>query len=80
MNVRNCFVADTSTGSIRFTKNGYKQYGVRFAKAGIDINRILTREQFRQACKVSQWVLMDEIRQMVRGHKELEMVLKSLWS
>lgn len=80
MSVRNCFVEDACTGSIRFTKTGYQRYGARFAKAGIDINQILTREQFRQACKASQWVLMDEIRQMVRGHKELEMALKSLWS
>lgn len=78
--MRQADTTDASTGSIRFTKTGYEQYGARFATAGIDINRVVTREQFRQACKASQWVLMDEIRQMVRGHKELEIALKSLWS
>lgn len=72
---KECFVEDFSTGQIRFTRKGFAEYGGRFAKAGIDINRIRNREQFRQAVIASEWVFIDELREMVKGHKEIEDVL-----
>ena len=77
---RQKFVEDPQSRRIRFTAKGFAEYGCRFAKAGIDINNIKTRDAFRAACISSQWVLFEDIRKMVRGHKELELALKSLWS
>lgn len=77
---RQRFVKDPRTGTIRFTRKGFAEYGPRFAKAGIDINQIRTSESLREACTQSEWVVFEEIRQMVKGHKELELVLSPLWS
>lgn len=77
---RQCFIEDPASGRVGFTRKGHAEYAARFAKAGIDIHQIRTRDEFRQACMRSEWVLFQEIRQMVKGHTELEMVLKPLWS
>lgn len=77
---RQCYIEDPATGAIRFTATGFKRYGHQFAKAGIDINRIKDRDSFREACKKSQYVVWDEIRNQVKGHQELEDILKPLWS
>lgn len=78
--VRLAFVEDPATGRIRFTSKGRADYAARFARAGIDIRRIATHDEFREACRRSQWVLWDEVRELVRGHSELEAVLQPLWS
>lgn len=77
---RQCFIEDPASGEIRFTRKGFAEFGPRFAKAGIDINCVHTRAALREASIASEWVLWDEIRQMVKGHKALEDVLKPLWS
>ncbi|HSD60471.1 MAG TPA: hypothetical protein VLC55_06410 [Burkholderiales bacterium] len=77
---RECFIEDAANGQIRFTAKGFAAYGPRFAKAGIDIHQIRTREELREACARSAWVFAEELREMVKGHKELEMILKPLWS
>lgn len=74
------FVEDAATGRIRFNAKGFAEYGPRFAKAGIDINQIKTLGQLKDACARSDDVLAAEIREMVKGHKELEEILKPLWS
>ena len=77
---RQTFVEDVRSGRIRFTPKGFTEYGAQFAKAGIDINKIKSRDAFRAACIASEWVVFEEIRQMVKGHEELEEILKPLWS
>lgn len=77
---RRTFVEDARSGQIRFTSKGFGEYGARFAKAGIDINKIKSRDTFRAACIASEWVVFEEIREMVKGHRELENILKPLWS
>ena len=77
---REAFLEDPATGAIRFTRKGYAEYGPRFAKAGIDINGVRTRDALREACVRSDWVVYEEIRELVKGHKALEKVLEPLWS
>ena len=77
---RQGFVEDTASGRLRFTSKGREDYAARFARAGIDIRRIETREAFRDACRRSEWVVWDELRRMVKGHKVLEEILQPLWS
>jgi hypothetical protein len=76
---RECFVEDPATGHIRFTTKGRAEYRSQFGRAGIDIRRIRTREEFRSACIRSEYVFVEDLRQMVKGHTELEAVLKSVW-
>jgi hypothetical protein len=77
---REAFIEDPATGAIRFTRKGFAEYGPRFAKAGIDINGVRTREALREACVQSEWVVYEEIRELVKGHKALEKALEPLWS
>jgi hypothetical protein len=77
---RQRFIEDAATGRIRFTEKGFAAYGARFVRAGIDINRVRTREELRCASVRSEWVLWEEVREMVKGHKVLEEILKPLWS
>lgn len=77
---RQCFVEDPATGTIRLTRKGHAEYGRIFAQAGIDIHTIRTRAALRQACRDSEWVVIEELRQMVKGHKEIEVALAPLWS
>jgi len=51
---RECFVEDPATGRIRFTTKGLAAYRSQFARAGIDIARIRSREAFRAACEKLQ--------------------------
>ena len=77
---RRCFVEDAANARIRFTATGFAEYGPRFARAGIDINQIRTRDAFRDACIGSEGIWAEDLRKLVKGHKELEEVLKPLWS
>jgi hypothetical protein len=76
---RECFIEDPSTGHTRFTTKGRAEYRLQFGRAGIDIRRIRTREEFRSACIHSEYVFVEDLRQMVKGHTELEGVLNSVW-
>jgi hypothetical protein len=76
---RECFVEDPATGRIRFTAKGLAAYRSQFARAGVDIARIRSREAFRAACVRSESVFVDDLRQMVKGHTELEGVLNAVW-
>ena len=76
---RECFIEDPCTGHIRFTTKGRAEYRSQFGRAGIDIRRIRTREEFRAACIRSEYVFVEDLRQMVKGHTELEGVLNSVW-
>ena len=77
---RRCFIEDPFDARIRFTSTGFAEYGPRFARAGIDINQIRTRDAFRDACIRSEGVWAEELRKLVKGHKELEKVLEPLWA
>jgi hypothetical protein len=77
---RATFIEDPATGRIRLTRTGRATYGARFARAGIDIEKVRTRATLREACLRSEWVLYEEIRTLVRGHKVLEDLLEPLWS
>jgi hypothetical protein len=76
---RECFIEDPATGRIRFTPKGLAAYRSQFGRAGIDIARIRTRGEFREACRRSEYVLAADLRQMVKGHTELETILDSVW-
>jgi hypothetical protein len=76
---RECFIEDPATGRIRFTTKGRAEYRSQFARAGVDIRRIRTRDDFRAACIRSEYVFVEDLRQMVKGHTELEAILKSVW-
>ena len=74
-----CFVEDSATGTIRFTAKGRATFGSQFARTGIDIRRIRTRDALRAACRRSEHAFVDDLRQMVKGHTELEQLLDSAW-
>ncbi len=74
-----CFVEDSETGRIRFTRKGLAIFRSQFARAGIDIRDIRTRDELRTACRRSEHVFVDDLRQMVKGHTELENVLDTVW-
>ena len=74
-----CFVEDPKTGRIRFTAKGLAAFRSQFARIGIDIRRIRTRDELRAACRRSEHVFVDDLRQMVKGHMELEEVLVTVW-
>jgi hypothetical protein len=74
-----CFVEDPKTGQIRFTAKGRAVFRSQFARAGIDIRRICTRDELRAACRRSEHVFVDDLRRMVKGHTELEEVLDTVW-
>lgn len=76
---RECFVEDPATGKIRFTAKGLDAYRSQFGRAGIDITGIRSRDELRQACIRSEYVFVDDLRQMVNGHTELEAVLDAVW-
>ena len=76
---RECFVEEPARGRIRFTAKGLAAYRAQFARVGIDIARIRSREAFRAACIRSESVFVDDLRQMVKGHTELEAVLNAVW-
>jgi hypothetical protein len=38
-----------------------------------------TREELRTACIRSEYVLVEDLRQRVKGHAELEAILKPVW-
>ena len=76
---RECFIEDPATGQLRLTSKGMAEYRSRFARAGIDITRVRTRDEFRQACRCSEDVFVADLRQMVKGHAELEAILESVW-
>jgi hypothetical protein len=76
---RECFVEDLATGQVRFTAKGRAAFRSQFGRAGIDIARVRTREELRTACIRSEYVFVEDLRQMVKGHAELEAVLKSVW-
>ena len=76
---RECFIDDPATERIRFTAKGRAEYRSQFGRAGIDIRRIRTRKDFRAACRRSEYVFVEDLRQMVKGHTELEGVLNSVW-
>ena len=73
------FVEDPKTGRIRFTAKGLAAFRSQFARIGIDIRRIRTRDELRAACRRSEHVFVDDLRQMVKGHTELEEVLDTMW-
>jgi len=77
---RKTFLEDPATGRIRLTRTGRTAYGTRFARAGIDIEQVRTRTALREACIRSEWVVYEEIRRLVEGHKGLEAILEPLWS
>ena len=74
-----CFVEDRATGRIRFTAKGLAAFHVQFARVGVDIRRIRTRDELRAACGRSDHVFVDDLRQMVKGHTELEEFLDTVW-
>jgi hypothetical protein len=77
---RSAFVEEVRTGRIRLTSTGRTAYGTRFARTGIDIDQVRTRAALREACIRSEWVVYEEIRRLVEGHKGLEAILEPLWS
>ncbi len=74
-----CFVEDPETGRIRFTAKGLAVFRSQFARAGIDIRRIRTRDELRAACRRSEHVFVNDLRQMAKGHTEVEEVLDAVW-
>lgn len=77
---RRCWVEDSATGRIHFTRTGLAKYGPVFAKAGITIQTIRTFDQLKDAWARSQWVEIDELRKMVAGHPELEQALAPIFT
>ena len=74
------FIQEAGTDNIRFTSAGLQHYRSLFGRAGIDINTIKTRTDFKTARDKSFPYELADLRQLVKGHKEIEEALKPLWS
>ena len=74
-----CFVENPETRRIRFTAKGLAAFRSQFGRAGIDIRRIRTRDELRAACRRSEHVFVNDLRQMAKGHPEVEEVLDAVW-
>ena len=57
-----------SDHQVRFTPLGMKRYRERFGRAGIDINRIKTREAFLDALEASFPVEMEAFARQVKAN------------
>ncbi len=55
------FIEDITTGRVRVTPEGRKIYGSQFARAGINIEEIRTREQMNWAHEVSMPYFIDDL-------------------
>ncbi len=55
------FIEDLTTGRVRVTAEGKKIFGSQFARAGINIAEIRTREQMRWANEVSMPYFVDDL-------------------
>jgi hypothetical protein len=75
-----CFIQEAGTDNIRFTSAGIEEYRSLFGRAGIDIATIKTRSEFNSARDKSQSYWAEDLRKMVKGHKDIEEILKPLWS
>jgi hypothetical protein len=75
-----CFIQEAGSDSIRFTSFGLKEYRSLFGRAGIDITTIKTRTDFNAARDASHPYWVADLRELVKGHKEIEDILKALWS
>jgi hypothetical protein len=69
-------IKDATSDAIRFTPSGLKEYRARFAKAGIDIRNIKTHAAFKDACRASNGVWVEELRALVKGHPVLEQLVE----
>ena len=70
-NKRNpCFIKDMTTGRVRVTAEGKKIFGSQFARGGINIDEIRTREQMRWAHEISMPYFVDDLI------KVLEIIVK----
>ena len=64
------FIEDLTTGRVRVTAEGKKIFGSQFARAGINIDEIRTREEVRWAHEVSMPYFVDDLV------KVLEIIVK----
>ena len=76
---RRCLVEDLASGAIRFTCAGFREYGPRFAQAGIDINSIRTRSAFKQACLESEYIVWRQLRDKMKRSPELMAVMQDFF-
>jgi hypothetical protein len=75
-----CFIQEAGSDNIRFTSAGLAEYRGLFGRAGIDITTIKTRSAFNAARDKSNPYWLADLRELVKGHKEIEDILKTLWS
>ena len=76
---RQCIVEDLVSGTIRFTRSGFREYGPRFAQAGIDINGIKSKTAFKQACLRSEYIVWRQLRERVRQNPELMAIMQDFF-
>jgi hypothetical protein len=76
---RRCIVEDLATGRIRFTRAGFREYGPRFAQAGIDINGIKSKTAFKHACLRSEYVVWRQLRDRMKENPELMAIMQDFF-
>ena len=76
---RQCIVEDLATGAIRFTRAGFREYGPRFAQAGIDINGIRSKAAFKHACLRSEYIVWRQLRDRMRQNPELMAIMQDFF-
>jgi hypothetical protein len=76
---RQCIIEDLATGAIRFTRAGFREYGPRFAQAGIDINAVRSKTAFKQACLRSEYVVWRGLRDRMKENPELMAIMQDFF-
>ena len=76
---RQCMVEDLATGTIRFTRTGFREYGPRFAQAGIDINGIKSKTAFKEACLRSEYIVWRQLRNRMQENPALLAIMQDFF-
>jgi hypothetical protein len=76
---RQCMVEDLATGAIRFTRTGFREYGPRFAQAGIDINGIKSKTDFKEACLRSEYIVWRQLRDRIKENPALMAIMQDFF-
>ena len=76
---RQCMIEDLATGTIRFTRTGFREYGPRFAQAGIDINGIKSKTAFKEACLRSEYIVWRQLRDRMEENPALLAIMQDFF-
>lgn len=76
--MRELFIEDPVSGSIRLTRTAYERYGQRFARAGYDLRKIKTWSAFEQAVDAMISFELHQLARETSDDSQLKEAMKGL--